>query len=327
MIKSPEIFIVSSGRSGTTLLVSILNATKQVFIPYESDFIARAYPSYAHRNTFSSLDYSALVDIFYRSSQPEGWGMEKSYIYEHLYKHNPQTFAEVHSTICHAYHEQQGTARLKWGIKAPVLIASLDRIKHVYPNSKIVHIIRDGRDVYLSYKKVHQKSPVKFGPKTLLENALYWVDGLRRVEEFVRDNQVYELKYEDMLMDAKKELSGLCEFLGVNYDKSIHEKFQSFERNQELIPTKLVENLHGKVQSGLDSSNSKKYKIQMTPVGRYLFEILTLPYLARYRYDIEFPIILSMLFAPLRSFLYTIARLLNNWRYNRRDSRISFEGE
>ena len=325
MIKSPEIFIVSSGRSGTTLLVSILNATKQIFIPYESDFIARAYPHYIDRDVFSSLDYAALVDIFYRSSQPEGWGMEKSYLYEHLCKHNPQTFTEVNSTICHAYHEQQGTTDLKWGIKAPVLIASLDRIKHVYPKSKIVHIIRDGRDVYLSYKKVHQKSPVKFGPKTLLENALYWVDGLRRVEEFIRDDQVYELKYENMLTNAERELRGLCEFLGVSYDKSIHENFQSFEKNQGLIPTKLVENLHGKVQSGLDPSNSKKYKIQMTPLGRYLFEILTLPYLTRYRYDIEFPMILSMLFAPLRSLLYAAARFLNNWRYNRRDSRISLE--
>lgn len=325
MIKAPEIFIVSSGRSGTTLLVSILNATKQIFIPYESDFIARAYPLYNNRDNFSKDDYSKLVDIFYCSSLPEGWGMEKAYIYNHLCKYNPQSFADIYSTICHAYHEENGTTDLIWGIKAPVLIASLDRIRSVYPSSKIIHIIRDGRDVYLSYRNVHIKNSVKFGPKTLLENALYWVDGLRRIEEFRKDDQVYELRYEDMLGDSKNQLKSLCSFLGVEYSSSIHENFQSFEKNKALVPERLKEGLHDKVKSEIDPCNVKKYKNQMTPVKRYLFEILTLPYLSRYCYDIEFPALNLFLFIPLRLFLYTMARMLNNWRYKRRDFKIGFE--
>jgi len=320
--KSPELFIVSSGRSGTTLLVSILNATKQIFIPYESDFIARAFPQYVSKNKFDDSDYSKLVDIFYRSSQPEGWDMDKSFIYDFLCEHRPQNFADVHSAICRAYHNKHETEDLLWGIKAPVLIASVDRIQQVYPASKVVHVVRDGRDVFLSYRKVHEKSAVKFGPKTLLENALYWVDGLRRIEGFKDDDRVYELRYEDLLLKPDDELKKLCNFLGVDYITPIHENFQSFEKNQDLVPDKLMGELHKKVSGGIDPTNSQKYKKQLSVASRCMFEILTYPYLVKYNYDTEFSL-LSRLFSPFRFAMYLAARALNNWRYSRRDGKIT----
>ena len=57
------------------------------------------------------------------------------------------------------------------GMKAPVLIACLDRIGAVFPQAKILHVVRDGRDVYLSYRQVHKSSPEKFGPKGILTAA------------------------------------------------------------------------------------------------------------------------------------------------------------
>lgn len=318
--KPPEIFIVSSGRSGTTLLVSILNATQQIFIPYESDFIARAYPLYADRDAFSEADYAKLIDIFYRSSQPQGWNLEKVTYYNYLCDCKPQNFADVHSAISEVYHAHQGTTDLIWGIKAPVLIASIDRIRAVYPNSKIVHIIRDGRDVYLSYKKVHDQTSVKFGPKTLLENALYWVDGLRRIERYRGTHHVFELRYENLLGNPEGELKQLSDFLGIDYDPIVHENFASFEKNRVLVPENLADSLHHKVKGGLDSSNRNKYKQRMSVSARLVYEFLTLPYLHRYDYDIEFPWLRGL--APLRSLLYSGARLINNWRYSRRDYNI-----
>ncbi|MBT9317287.1 sulfotransferase family protein [Leptothoe spongobia] len=327
MYKSPGIFIVSSGRSGTTLLVSILNATKQIFIPYESDFVARAFSLYAQKKAFSKSDYLDLVDIFYRSSQPQGWGMNKDFLCDYLCKYRPQNFSAVHSRICQAYHEQHGTTNLIWGIKAPVLIASLDRIKRIHPSSKILHIVRDGRDVYLSYKKVHRKNSIKFGPKNLLENALYWVDGLRRIEDYGESDKVYELKYETILQNPDVELKRLCSFLGVKYSSYIHEKFQSFEKNRALVPEKLSEALHEKVHSGIDATNSKKYKGQMSVFHRFVFEVLASPYLEKYDYEIEFPWLGSSLFYLPRFLLYKTARLINDWRYARRDLKTALKSE
>ncbi|MEO1671907.1 MAG: sulfotransferase, partial [Cyanobacteria bacterium J06631_2] len=230
LTKSPSLFIVSSGRSGTTLLNSILNASQQIHIPYESDFIARAFPFYQGRQQLNEADYIKLIDMFMQSSRPRGWGMKEDYLLDYLIESQPQTFAEVDSALSGAYHLQQGTTNCLWGIKAPVLIASIDRIMQVYPEAKILHIVRDGRDVCLSYQQVHAQSEVKFGPKSLLANALYWLDGLKRIEEY-KSSQIYEFRYEDLLVNPDVELQQICQFIGIKYDESMHQNFDSPQHN------------------------------------------------------------------------------------------------
>lgn len=323
--KLPEVFIVSSGRSGTTLLASILNASEQVYIPYESDFIARAYPFYQDKQQLSAEDYQQLFQLFKLAAKQDGWGMAEEYVVDALKARAPQTFAEVNSVIYEAFHRQEKTDHLMWGIKAPVLIASLDRILQVCPQSKLVHIVRDGRDVYLSYKKVHQTSDVKFGPKGVIENALYWVDGLRRVEDFIRlhpDAQLYELQYNHLLSDPAPTLKQLCEFLDIEYRPAMYENFNALERNQKVAPDRFKQTIHQKLRGGLDPQNTKKYLASMSPLEQLQFELIAGPYLAKYGYPLEYPILNIAFLAPLRWFAYSVARWFNDWRYAKRDRKV-----
>lgn len=327
MEKSPTIFIVSSGRSGTTLLVSMLNASGQIYIPYESDFVARAYPIYKDKKAFTWIDYQQICEIFHNTSQPKGWGMQKDYLIDYLKQHNPQTFEVVHSRICEAYHKLGGTENLLWGIKAPVLIASLDRIFAVHPDAKIIHIIRDGRDVYLSYKTVHEKSKVRFGPNGAVATALYWIDGLRRIEESSHQYQdrIYEFRYEDLLNCPEHELQQLCSFLAINYVPFMQEGFQTFEKNRQLIPANLMENLHTKVAGNIDPSNIGKYLMRMSKRDRFLFELFAISYLKKYGYTPSIPWLETSVFTPLRTLTYFCSRTFNDVRYARRDQRVSLK--
>ncbi|MGB3612660.1 MAG: sulfotransferase, partial [Elainellaceae cyanobacterium] len=231
--KFPDVFIVGSGRSGTTLLASILNASEDIYIPYESDFIARAFPYYHQdRSDLGEDDYRQIFRLFQLSAKQDGWGLSEDQVVSHLKARAPQTFAEVNSALYEAFHQQEKTEDLLWGIKAPVLIASLERIHKVFPQAKIIHVVRDGRDVYLSYKKVHETSDITFGPKGVIENALYWTDGLRRVSEFLKahpSHQVYELRYDELLTNPEAVSKQLCDFLGIEYRPSMHENFSTLE--------------------------------------------------------------------------------------------------
>lgn len=316
--KLPEVFIISSGRSGTTLLSSILNASEQINFPYESDFIARAYPIYQQQTSYSDRDYQDISQLFLLCSQPQGWGMSADYILETLRQRSPQTFAEVYSTICQAFHHQEGTTELLWGIKAPVLIASLPRIHTVCPDAKIVHLVRDGRDVYLSYRKIHEQSPVKFGPKGTIQNALYWVDGLRRVEEFAnsdRQPKIYELKYGDLISNPELVLKNLCAYLNIDYRSQMHQNFGK----RQLTPENLQQSIHQNINSGLVATNTKKYLTQMSRKEKIQYELVAAPYLVKYGYQLEYPLLNSFWFVPLRKLLYFLARSLNDLRYAWRD--------
>ncbi len=120
VLKDLDVFIVSSGRVGSTLLQSLLNASQQMYIPPESDFVARGYPFYGHKAEFEVQDHNALVELFFAVSQDNGWGMQREDLLNHLEKIAPQSFGEVFTEICQYYHTSQETKGLMWGIKHPV---------------------------------------------------------------------------------------------------------------------------------------------------------------------------------------------------------------
>ena len=243
--------------------------------------------------------------------------MKEDYLLNYLLESQPQTFAEVDSALSAAYHLQQGTADCLWGIKAPVLIASIDRIMQVYPNAKILHIVRDGRDVCLSYQQVHAQSEVKFGPKSLLANALYWLDGLKRIEEF-QSRQIYEFRYEDLLVNPEVELQRICEFIGIEYDESMHQNFDQ-PQHDSLAKDHHLNQIHRKIKSKLDPQNTQKYLTKMPRIEQFFFELIAAPYLVKYRYNLEFKTSQTLILLPLRKLLYQAARQLNNLRYAHRD--------
>jgi hypothetical protein len=321
MVKNPDFFVFSSGRSGTTLLASMLNASRQICIPYESDFLARAYPFYCKKKDYSTSDYADLAKVFKKSAKEDGWGMSEDYIVEYLTQKSPQSLGDVFSTICEAYHTLEGTQDLMWGVKSPVLIASLGRISAVYPNAKLIHIVRDGRDVCLSYKNVHKKSQIKFGPKGTISNALYWIDGLRRIEG-ARSNQFYELRYEDLLNDYKTELIRISKFLGIEYVPSMHEDFNSLDRNKKLAPKVFMQSIHTKLGGGLDPKNAQKFKNDMTKFDLMRFEVLAAPYLKHYRYALVYPFLGLPFFSPVRLLAVYFARFFNDFRYRQRDKKV-----
>lgn len=327
MPKSPDFFIVSSGRAGSTLLQSILNANEQLYIPQESDFVARAYPFFHEKSVFGESDYAQLTSLFCATSQSNGWGMSQQYILDYLNREKPQSYADVFSKICEAYHTSQQSQSLKWGIKRPVLIASLDRIKKTYPQAKIVHIHRDGRDVHLSYRRLNTKGEIKFGPSSVVTSALYWVDGLRRVESFLEntpsDSQdIFEVSYENLVRQPKVTVEKLCRFLEIEFAPPMVERFNQADKRKQVAPAELMSSIHKKIGQGLDPNNTEKYLTQMSRVQTLLFELLTAPYLRKYNYPLKFRWTVSWLFFPLRRVLYFSARSFNDIRYAKRDKRF-----
>lgn len=327
VLTSP-VFIVSSGRSGTTLLRNLLNASNQIVFPYESDFIARAYPFYQKKQSFNKQDYQHITRLFIRNSQKKGWHMSEEYILSSLKRHMPQTFANVNSCIAQAYLAKEGFGNLRWGIKTPVLIASLDRINQVFPDAQIIHIVRDSRDVYLSYQEIQKKSPSpeKFGPRNVLQATLYWVDGLRQVEYFRSFNKknsklVYELRFEDLINNPHAELQKLFGFLELTYDPAIPVTYRQAKANQKLL--KLQEhhsqNLKNHIKTKIESENKRKYLEQIPKRERLLVESIAAPYLAKYGYPLEFKWLSLPIYNPLRNLIYLSAEKYNKFRYHKRD--------
>lgn len=313
------VFIVSSGRAGSTLLSTLLNRTGEIFVPPESDFIVRAYRLFCDRNSFDCNDYDLIATIFRMTSENQGWGLSKECLVTALMKRAPHSFAEVIEAICDAYFKENGITASRWAIKRPLLIASIPRLKTVFPNSKIIHIYRDGRDVYLSYKQVHD-SGFRWGPNGVITSALYWVDGLRRIKTMTSDD-LYEVKYEDLISQPSLQLQCLCEFLEIPYSDRLLDPVLADAKAYDVAKV-YKDTVHRKVFSQIDVCNKEKYQREMKKTDLFVFECVAEPLLKRYKYKIQFKTSGLPLFMPLRVVLYKSARWFNDWRYRRRDSKI-----
>jgi len=105
----------------------------------------------------------------------------------------------------------------RWGFKMMRDIAILNFYEKVWPESKYLHIIRDGRDVAAS------NLCFDWGYNSVLEAAEGW--GLQilkaRTEAEKIPERYFELRYEDLVLDTESKAREICDWLEEPFDREM----------------------------------------------------------------------------------------------------------
>lgn len=119
-------------------------------------------------------------------------------------------------------HRQQVA---RWALYDPDTVLRVATIKRDIPEALFVHIIRDGRDIALSLRKMGGFNPFPWSrkPRSLEETALYWEWMVQKGRGAGRaiPNDYKEVRYEDLVADPRRTLKDLSEFLDhdLDYDR------------------------------------------------------------------------------------------------------------
>ena len=95
---------------------------------------------------------------------------------------------------------------------------NIPELAALFPTARFIHLIRDGRDVALSY------ADVPFGPTNVAKAAELWAN---RVAKGLRDGRVLErgryieIMYTDLVEDNEGEIKDICAFIGVDFDPTM----------------------------------------------------------------------------------------------------------
>ncbi|MEM9992262.1 MAG: sulfotransferase [Bacteroidota bacterium] len=106
--------------------------------------------------------------------------------------------------------------------KTPRHIHHLAKIWRVYPDAKIILLVRDGRDVACSIKK-------RYG--SFEKGVTRWLADNEAARPFWQHSQLYQLRLEDLQQQTEVSLRKLCEFLGISFEETMlqfHEKKRFF---------------------------------------------------------------------------------------------------
>src|SRR5208282_178639 len=119
---------------------------------------------------------------------------------------------------------KQGVQR--WAETTPEHLLYIPRIKQTIPNALIVHVIRDGRDVALSWEKLSQIRRLPGDRKrAAMAAGIYWEWFVNKGREAGRSlgGDYIEVHYEDLVRDPAQALRNLEPFIEheLDYQKII----------------------------------------------------------------------------------------------------------
>jgi hypothetical protein len=255
-------FITGLGRSGTTLLRLMLTSHPNIAIPYESHFIddyQKNIQKYGELNDHRNLN--KLVSAILSEETLNMWDCEYS-VETIISSINERSLKGVLDAIYTQYAESKGKTR--WGDKSDYL-DGIPEINTVFPDSRFVHIIRDGRDVIKSVNKLN------WGPNDLIAGANWWAEYVRlgrRLGALLGPDRYIEVRYEDLVTNPVEELTKICHFLEEEFsDKMLH----YYQESKELIPQKR-RGQHYNTDKPLQNSRAFSWKTEMSKVDVQIFD-------------------------------------------------------
>lgn len=206
-------FIVSAGRSGSTLLRKHLMGNDQVGIPPESETLIPLIV----KTWMSKLSYEVKVEkIVAEASKQEFmsfWEIDWDKLKEDLL--SLSVTERILGEVIYKFYEAGTEDRNYLGDKTPYLVYYLNWLMNIFPNGKFIYLIRDGRAVVNSYYQSRGYS---------IEQACNRWNA--SITSFTR-SRVYKkgryllLKYQDFVTEPEKTIKEVCSYLDVPFEESM----------------------------------------------------------------------------------------------------------
>lgn len=221
------IFIVGCPRSGTTVLASLLNRHPNIASGTETHFfnyVSKNNYHWGHFNTENLsklLEESRVIDFIKLAELDKNKIIEdfKEYDLTNIdnnLTHEEQSKKTVFNLLMENFLEQKGKSR--FCEKTPNHLQNAVEIVKLYPQAKIIYLVRDGRDTVNSLLKMPWR------PTGLVNNARFWSQYVKlgnRIEaklESSPEHNLLQIRYESLLEEPETTLKTICDFIHEAYD-------------------------------------------------------------------------------------------------------------
>lgn len=274
MDKEP-IFIIGSSRSGTTLLQMIMNAHPNVAIYGEIHFFDEICKVMGGCNTqindIPNFINSALMRAYHVSLLPKLDAVldkvkaklsNTSFNGVELYTAMMESFAELES-------------KRRYGEKTNENIRYIDELFSIFPQSKIIHIVRDPRDV------VSSMMSMPWASNDILANTLRWRAELSNVQKYKEDDRIFEIRYEDLIQNPEQICRALCDFI---CEPFFPEMLEYDRKAKDYIVNEPWKN---RTEKSIDGSAKQRWKKDLNPWQVCAVQMMVGGLMKSYGYEAE----------------------------------------
>lgn len=199
--RSP-IFVIGTGRSGTTLLRLMLNAHPRIYLTHEAAFWANS------RGWPTDADPAEWLETYFRTFSFAWLRLDPE---EVRAESRGDTLADAYRAVmrCKARHY----AKPRYGDKTPFQLGHLGRLFEDFPHARVVHIVRDPRDTVASLVRM------PWAPGSPFLAAHYYRLQVEQAAPF-RDRML-EVRLEDLVARPRETMARVLEYVGEEWDDAV----------------------------------------------------------------------------------------------------------
>lgn len=246
------IFIVGNSRSGTTMMRRVLGNHPDIYMLEELHFFEQLWSTADKEKVLSAGDADQLASrlLFI---QRDGYlaAMDTG---KHLAEAKTITASIVGPLYPHQvlnaflFHETRRNGKSVPCEKTPQDVFYIGEILELFPDARIVNMVRDPRGVLLSQKRKWQRKKMGAGFMTKKEQrrlrinyhpitiSKLWNSSIRAAAKFKEHPQVHNVIFEQLVNASEQEVRSLCTFLGIEYQPSMLHIPQVGSSNEADMP-------------------------------------------------------------------------------------------
>jgi hypothetical protein len=303
VVKPEFISIVGVSRSGTTLMLKILNESDQIAICRENHFLGHLISSEGARYKFRKFgdleddeNVYKLVDYIYcgefdKDSKFKGMSPHWEWLVKRVDREeflqrildSDRSERALFSVALRVFADRQGKPIA--GEKTPAHIRYVPTLLEWFPDGKILHMLRDPRAVFVSelrrrkglaittpYKQL-KRSNFLFTLFVMLQTTLVWFESVYRYYKYRKlyPENYYLLRFEDLVTDPEKYVRQVCNFLGVDFQ-------------QKMLDQVVTSRGFRTGQTGFDAQAATRWKRYISPWIKAWFSFWFRRYLKEFGY-------------------------------------------
>ena len=253
------LFVVGSGRSGTSLLRAMLNAHPNLHLTHEASFYLDA------RGNASADDGRAWFDRYARTFSFAFLGVGRSEVTDQLDGLPAPTRRDVVAAVMRAAAAQRGKTR--FGDKTPAHAQQLATIAAEFPGARFVQVVRDPRAVCWSNFRYFFAGQGNNFAYDLEDVANYFVMYSDLMDFWRRrfPNRIYDMNYRALTEDPETTAREMFDFLGLEWQPDCLD----FHHRKRMIQTVSKAQIRKKIYTG-SSEEWRRYEAHLQPMIRIL---------------------------------------------------------
>jgi hypothetical protein len=266
----------------------MLTCHPRLVVPPECGFIAELAKDHGYLRG-QPAEIESFIAALVRVPKFEHWRITAEQLRSELGRETVSDFAGVVARTYECYGRvRQGKSSFCWGDKNNFYLKRIALLKRTFPEARFLHLVRDGRDVALSYRDLKTvKGP--WAPRltdSIVGAAREWADNvthIRRSFDEIGWHRVCEIRYEDLVVAPEKELSRACAFLGETYSAEMLD-FDRQNREKELEPREF-DAWKGRNRESLTADRASRWQREMFAEDIKAFELRAGRLLETYGYE------------------------------------------